>query len=77
MWHSNNNTTPFHSTQLICYLFTCKLNILDANYKVSTSKKAKKKQQQKTYKQNIKQGNLYNNNNNIKIIKVMAKRREK
>jgi hypothetical protein len=60
MWHCNNNSIIFNSIDFNSYLFTCKRNSPEANYKVSTSKEKKKK----TYKQD-KKGSIYSNSNNI------------
>jgi hypothetical protein len=51
----------FHS-----YLFTCKLNSPEANYKVCKSKEEEK--QQNTHTKLKKQDNLYNQNNNNNSI---------
>jgi hypothetical protein len=71
LWEPSWLETKFHLgwraekfiIQLNSYLFTGKFNSPEANYKARTSKEQKTKQQIK-WKQNTKEGNVYNNNNN-------------
>jgi hypothetical protein len=57
--------------QFNSYLFMCKLNSSEANYKVSTGKEEEKIHIQRKYKKQGNYNNNNNNNNNNNIITII------